>query len=132
MLTGFTEEEEANLRSKKPSIELVQKLISIWEDTFTKSAYDSLVAVKVQLKKWNTETSQTPSSMKLEKGDDVDKNKEFEYTVLYFKNALEFNKIEQELQKMLTPSEVKQAEKAVSDLNDAERIQRMVENVNKV
>ena len=104
----------------------------MWEDTFTKSAYDSLVAVKVQLKKWNTETSQTPSSMKLEKGDDVDKNKEFEYTVLYFKNALEFNKIEQELQKMLTPSEVKQAEKSVSDLNDAERIQRMVENVNKV
>jgi len=132
MLIGFTEEEEVNLRSKKPSLELVGKLIGLWEDTFTKSAFDTLVAVKVQMKKWNKETKETPSSMKLEKGADADKNKEFEYTVLYFKNATEFNKIEQELQKMLTPAEVKLAEKTASDLSDAERVQRMITDGSKV
>lgn len=126
MITGFTEEEEKVLRSKKPSLELVAKLIELWEDTFTKSAFDTLVAVKVQMKKWNEETKTSPSSMKLEKGADADKNKEFEYTVLYFKNATEFNKIEQELQKMLTPAEVKLAEKTAGDLSDAERIQRQL------
>jgi hypothetical protein len=126
MLTGFTEEEEANLRSKKPSIELVQRLIESYSNIFTLSTYDSLVAVKTQLKKWNGEIKDSPSSIKLKAEDDADKNKEFEYSVLYFKNILDFNKVEQDLIKQVTPEQARSAEKAASNLNDAERIQRQL------
>ena len=125
MLAGFTEEEEINLRSKKPSLELVQKLIGLYSDIFSLSVFDSLVAVKVQIKKWNEETKESPSSMKLASGEDVN-NKEFEYSVLYFKNILDFNKVEQDLIRQVTPEQARTAEKMANDINDAERIQRMI------
>lgn len=107
-MIGFTDEEWAKLqKSKLPE---VKKLSEMWEAVFSNPAYEIYIASKIQTDKWNREIRENPTTIKSLEGL---ANKEFEYSLKYLLEGVEFAKRQKELQDMLTPDEVKNAKSEI-------------------
>jgi len=104
MLIGFTEEEEVNLRSKKPSLENVQKVLDIYEFISKSPAFSMKIAYLIQTQKWIGETIDKPTSIK-----DKD-DKGYEYSLKMLLAFPELMKVADEINQRLTKEQIDNAQ----------------------
>jgi hypothetical protein len=115
-LRGFSEAEVARLRELSELYPEVDKIVQIWEDATTSSAFDALVTLKLTMTNWNSELqNEKPSILRrLVDGESIDDT--FKNALQYLKELPDLVKLQSDLMEKLGAVKGREADSKVKEL----------------